>query len=118
MEYYEQMMATEEEGSQMYQTYSDALEKASENYRSAVKDLDSAVKQALDDLEEWRKNQVSALEDTLDKALSSGMGLDDMQSEWDLILEKQGMYLDNVEVNILKEEEIQPNTVVTIGIKL
>lgn len=97
MEYYEQMMATETEGSQMYQTYSDALEKASENYRSAVKDLDSAVKQALDDLEEWRKNQVSALEDTLDKALSSGMGLDDMQSEWDLILEKQGMYLDNVE---------------------
>ena len=97
MEYYEDMMATEEEGSKMYDTYAEALKKASENYRDAVNDLDKAIEDALKDLEEWRKNQVAAISDALDNALSKNMGLEDLKKQWDLVIEEQDYYLDNVE---------------------
>ena len=97
MKYYEQMMATEQEGSEMYKMYSDALETASENYRKAVSDLDKTVEDALKKLEEWRKNQVAEITDSLDKALSKNMGLEDLKQQWDLVVEEQDYYLDNVE---------------------
>ena len=97
MKYYEQMMATEQEGSEMYKMYSDALETASENYRKAVSDLDKTVEDALKKLEEWRKNQVAEITDSLDKALSKNMGLEDLKKQWDLVVEEQDYYLDNVE---------------------
>ena len=97
MEYYEDMMATEEEGSKMYDTYAEALKKASENYRDAVNNLDKAIEDALKDLEEWRKNQVAAISDALDNALSKNMGLEDLKKQWDLVIEEQDYYLDNVE---------------------
>ena len=97
MKYYEQMMTTEQEGSEMYKMYSDALETASENYRKAVSDLDKTVEDALKKLEEWRKNQVAEITDSLDKALSKNMGLEDLKQQWDLVVEEQDYYLDNVE---------------------
>ena len=103
-EYWEKQMAVEkammesaEKGSEDYKTHEEAYEKASENYRKAIADLDSTVEKTIEDLNTWKDNQMAAINDTFDKAISKGYGLDMVEKEWKLINEQANRYLDNVE---------------------
>lgn len=101
---YTKLLKTTEEGTVQWKTYSQALEKASENYRKAVSDLDKTVEEALKHLDEWRKNQVNSIETALDNAMSSKLGLDLVEQEWKLINDHADRYLDNVERALDMEE--------------
>lgn len=101
---YSKLLETTEEGTVQWKTYSQALEKASENYRKAVNDLDKTVEEALKHLEEWRKNQVNSIETALDNAMSGKLGLDLVEQEWKLINDHADRYLDNVERALDMEE--------------
>lgn len=101
---YTELLNVTEEGTVQWKTYSEALEKASENYRKAVNDLDKTVEEALKHLDEWRENQVSAITTALDNAMSGGLGLDLVEQEWKLINEYSEKYLDNVERALDMEE--------------
>ena len=93
----EALMNSYEKGSAQYKMYEKAYQEASKNYKDAVADLDKTVEDSIKSLQEWRQNQVDAITDTLDKALSGGMGIENMEKQWDLVLEMQNTYLDNVE---------------------
>ena len=101
---YTELLNVIEEGTVQWKTYSEALEKASENYRKAVSDLDKTVEEALKHLDEWRENQVNAITNALDNAMSGGLGLDLVEQEWKLINEYSEKYLDNVERALDMEE--------------
>ena len=94
---YEQLLSVTDKSTIQWKTYSEALEKASENYKKAVQDLDKTIEEALKDLDTWRKNQSDAIMDALDKAISGGLGLELVEEEWKLINDQAGKYLDNVE---------------------
>ena len=93
----EALMNSYEEGSEQYKMHEKAYKEASKNYKDAIADLNKTVEDSIKSLEEWRENQVASITDTLDKALSGGMGLENMEKQWDLVLEMQDTYLDNVE---------------------
>ena len=93
----EALMNSYEKGSAQYKMHEKAYQEASKNYKDAVADLDKTVEDSIKSLQEWRQNQVDAITDTLDKALSGGMGIENMEKQWDLVLEMQNTYLDNVE---------------------
>lgn len=84
-------------GSEGWQAHNEALKKATDNYRDAVKELNSTVEEALNTLKEWHQNQLDEVNDTLDKALSSGLGLDVMEEQWNVINDRAQRYLDNVQ---------------------
>ena len=84
-------------GSEEWQAHNEALKKATDNYRDAVKELNSTVEEALNTLKEWHQNQLDEVNDTLDKALSSGLGLDVMEEQWNVINDRAQRYLDNVQ---------------------
>lgn len=94
---YTELLKVTDKNTVQWQTYSDSLEKASENYAKAVSDLDKTVEGSLKHLEEWRKNQIASIENVLDKAMSDGFGLDTVEEEWKLINDYSDKYLDNVE---------------------
>jgi len=104
VKYYQEMLATEQEGTEMYQLYSDALDKAEDNLRDAINRLDSDLIDSLKSREEQFKNSAASISDALDKALSGGMGLDRIKNEWDLAVEDQEHYLDNVERSFNMDE--------------
>ena len=84
-------------GSEGWQAHNEALKKATDNYKDAVKELNSTVEEALNTLKEWHQNQLNEVNDTLDKALSSGLGLDVMEEQWNVINDRAQRYLDNVQ---------------------
>ena len=84
-------------GSEEWQAHDEALKKATDNYKDAVKELNSTVEEALNTLKEWHQNQLDEVNDTLDKALSSGLGLDVMEEQWNVINDRAQRYLDNVQ---------------------
>ena len=94
---YKQLLATTDESSVEWQTYDEALRKSVENYRKATQDLDKTVQESIKDLQTWRENNVNAITDTLDKAMSKGLGLDLVEQEWKLINDYADQYYDNVE---------------------
>ena len=94
---YKQLLATTDESSVEWQTYDEALKKSVENYRKATQDLDKTVQESIKDLQTWRENNVNAITDTLDKAMSKGLGLDLVEQEWKLINDYADQYYDNVE---------------------
>ena len=94
---YKQLLATTDESSVEWQTYDKALRKSVENYRKATQDLDKTVQESIKDLQTWRENNVNAITDTLDKAMSKGLGLDLVEQEWKLINDYADQYYDNVE---------------------
>lgn len=101
---YQTLLATTDESSVEWDTYSEALNKATENYRSAVKDLDSALEDTLKELDNLRTNKVNAVMDELDKSMSGGFGLDTLEEEWKMIDDHSSKYLDNVERAYSMEE--------------
>lgn len=84
-------------GSEEWQAHNEALKKATDNYKDAVKELNSTVEEALNTLKEWHQNQLDEVNDTLDKALSNGIGLDVMEEQWNVINDRAQRYLDNVQ---------------------
>lgn len=103
MSYYQQQMTsaqTEAERENFEQFY----EKAKENYTDAVKTLDSSLTNAIEKRKDAFLNAASEVADKMDKAFSKGMGISGVKNEWDLALEKQEHYLDNVERSLAMEE--------------
>ena len=103
MNYYQQQMTsaqTEAERENFEQFY----EKAKENYTDAVKTLDSSLTNAIEKRKDAFLNAASKAADKMDKAFSKGMGISGVKNEWDLALEKQEHYLDNVERSLAMEE--------------
>jgi len=94
---YANLLQTTEEGSKEWKTYSEAYEKASMNYKEAVSNLDKTIEDALNKLEEWKKNQLDAINETFDRTLSSNLGLDQLEKEWNVINDSASRYFDNVE---------------------
>lgn len=101
---YTQLLEVTDKNTVQWKTYSEALKKASENYRKAVQDLDKTVEEALKHLDEWRTNQVNAISTALDNAMSGGLGLETVEQEWKLINDYADKYLDNVERALDMEE--------------
>ena len=103
MNYYQQQMTsaqTEAERENFEQFY----KKAKENYTDAVKTLDSSLTNAIEKRKDAFLNVASKIADKMDKAFSKGMGISGVKNEWDLALEKQEHYLDNVERSLAMEE--------------
>ena len=94
---YANLLQTTEEGSKEWKTYSEAYEKASMNYKEAVSNLDKTIEDALNKLEEWKKSQLDAINETFDRTLSSNLGLDQLEKEWNVINDSASRYFDNVE---------------------
>lgn len=94
---YTKLLNKTKEGTEEYKTYTQAMEKATENYRDAVDDLNKSLEQSLEDLQNWYENEVAIIQKTLDDSLSNGLGLDTVEEEWNLINEYSEKYLDNVE---------------------
>jgi hypothetical protein len=103
MNYYQQQMTsaqTEAERENFEQFY----EKAKENYTDAVKTLDSSLTNAIEKRRDAFLNAAEKIADKMDNAFSKGMGTSRIKNEWDLALEEQGHYLDNVERSLAMEE--------------
>lgn len=97
IKHYKELMDSVEQGSQQWKTYEEAYNKSVTNYKEAVKDLDSTVEKSIKDIQTWRKNNVDSIIDTLDKAMSGGLGTDLLEKEWKLINDYADKYYDNVE---------------------
>ena len=94
---YQDLLEITEEGSKEWKTYSEALTKSTEEYRQATADLDSTLKETLEDIKSWYENSINKVTDALDKSLSGNLGLDLMEKEWKLIDDAASDYYDNVE---------------------
>ena len=94
---YQKLVETTDKSSVEWKTYDKALQDSIKNYRKAVQDLDKTVQESIKDLQTWRENNVKAIEDTLDKAMSGGIGLDLAEKQWKLINDYADQYYDNVE---------------------
>ena len=97
IERYQKLVNTTDKTTVEWRTYNDSLKKSVENYRKATADLDKTVQKSIKDLQTWRENNVKAITDTLDKAMSGGLGLNNIEQEWKLINDYADQYYDNVE---------------------
>jgi TP901 family phage tail tape measure protein len=88
----------------MYRVYSDLLDKATEKYKDAVSNVNETVESSIKHLQDLRDNTVNQALDKLDKSLSNNMGLDSMKDQWDLAIERQDYFLDNVERSLAMDE--------------
>ena len=82
----------------------DALDEAEKNLIAADEALQTTTINSIKQLKEWRDNVNASIFDTLDKAMSGGMGLDLLEEEWKLIDDYSSKYYDNVERYLNMEE--------------
>ena len=94
---YQKLVETTDKSSIEWKTYDKSLQDSIKNYRKAVQDLDKTVQESIKDLQTWRENNVKAIEDTLDKAMSGGIGVDLLSEDWKLVNDYADKYFDNVE---------------------
>lgn len=99
VEFWRMQMATAEEGS-------DAWNAAKENWLSAVDEWNSAVETAIQNLQDKYLNAINAIFQNLNNNVTNGMGLDFVETEWDLINQNADQYLDTVNA-IYKVQELQ-----------
>lgn len=99
IEFWQQQMAAAEEGS-------DAWNTAKENWLSAVDEWNSAIETAIQNLQDKYLNAINAIFQNLNNNVTGGMGLDYVESEWDLINQNADQYLDTVNA-IYKVQELQ-----------
>ena len=99
VEFWKQQMATAEEGS-------DAWDAAKENWLSAVDAWNSAIETAIENLQNKYLNAINAIFQNLNNNVTNGMGLDFVETEWDLINQNADQYLDTVNA-IYKVQELQ-----------
>ena len=99
VEFWKIQMATAEEGS-------DAWNAAKENWLSAVDEWNNAVETAIENLQDKYLNAINAIFQNLNNNVTNGMGLDFVETEWDLINQNADQYLDTVNA-IYKVQELQ-----------
>lgn len=99
VEFWKMQMETAEEGS-------DAWNAAKENWLSAVDSWNSAIETAIQNLQDKYLNAINAIFQNLNNQVTNGMGLDFVETEWDLINQNADQYLDTVNA-IYKVQELQ-----------
>lgn len=99
VEFWRMQMETAEEGS-------DAWNAAKENWLSAVESWNSAIETAIQNLQDKYLNAINAIFQNLNNQVTNGMGLDFVETEWDLINQNADQYLDTVNA-IYKVQELQ-----------
>ena len=99
VEFWQMQMAAAEEGS-------DAWNAAKENWLSAVDSWNSAVETAIENLQDKYLNAINVIFQNLNNQVTNGMGLDFVETEWDLINQNADQYLDTVNA-IYKVQELQ-----------
>lgn len=84
-----QKMQAEEEGSEAWKAYK-------ENWEEAIKDLNSSVEDSIQTIVDRYGNLINKVFDDLNKKVTSGMGLEYVNDEWDLIKKNADEYLDTI----------------------
>ena len=99
VEFWKMQMETAEKGS-------DAWNAAKENWLSAVDAWNSSIETAIQNLQDKYLNAINAIFQNLNNQVTNGMGLDFVETEWDLINQNADQYLDTVNA-IYKVQELQ-----------
>lgn len=99
VEFWKMQMETAEKGS-------DAWNAAKENWLSAVDAWNSYIETAIQNLQDKYLNAINAIFQNLNNQVTNGMGLDFVETEWDLINQNADQYLDTVNA-IYKVQELQ-----------
>lgn len=99
VEFWKMQMETAEKGS-------DAWNAAKENWLSAVDAWNSSIETAIQNLQDKYLNAINAIFQNLNNQVTNGMGLDFIETEWDLINQNADQYLDTVNA-IYKVQELQ-----------
>ena len=99
VEFWKMQMETAEKGS-------DAWDAAKENWLSAVDAWNSSIETAIQNLQDKYLNAINAIFQNLNNQVTNGMGLDFIETEWDLINQNADQYLDTVNA-IYKVQELQ-----------
>lgn len=99
VEFWRMQMATAEEGS-------DAWNAEKDNWLSAVDEWNSVIETAIQNLQDKYLNAINAIFQNLNNNVTDGMGLDFVETEWDLINQNADQYLDTVNA-IYKVQELQ-----------
>ena len=73
-----------------------AAQKFKENYMQAVKDINSAITQSVQTLQDKYTNAINKIFDTLDQRVTGGKGTDYLSMEWQLINKNADEYLDTI----------------------
>ena len=89
VELWKERMDAEEEGSE-------AWKKAKENWTSAVSDLNSLIENSIQNLQDSYLNTINKIFKDLNNKITNNMGLDYVESQWDLINKNADQYLDNM----------------------
>lgn len=107
MEYFQEMIDTAEEGSKEQETYQEGLKTSTEKFIEANERFNESVEKSIKDVQTLRENEVNAIMDSLDKAMSGGIGMDLMEKEWQLMNDYADNYFDNIERALNMEEYAQ-----------
>ena len=107
MEYFQEMIDTAEEGSKEQETYQEGLKTSTEKFIEANERFNESVEKSIKDVQTLRENEVNAIMDSLDKAMSGGIGMDLMKKEWQLMNDYADNYFDNIERALNMEEYAQ-----------
>ena len=89
VEFWANQMALVEEGSEEW-------DKAKENWMSAVSEWNSAVEAAIQNLQDKYLNAINEIFQKLNNEVTNGLGLDYVETQWDLVNRNAEEYLDSV----------------------
>jgi TP901 family phage tail tape measure protein len=78
------------------ETDAEAKEKWEEEWETALSELNDAVEDAVQNLIDKYTNSINQIFDELNKKVTSGLGLDYVDDEWDLINKNADQYLDTI----------------------
>jgi len=104
MNEYKALMDQYAEGTFEREEAEKAYESSVNEYLKITEQLDSTLENTLQSIKEQTENTNAKILDTLDKAMSDGIGLDLVEEEWKLINDEADKYYDNVERYINMEE--------------
>ena len=89
-DYWADVMAKEEEGSEIWL-------QAKDNWLSATETLNSKVEDSISNLKAKYDNAIKSIFQNTNNQITNGKGLDYLKYEWDYIKEDSAQYLDNVD---------------------
>ena len=89
VEFWANQMALTEEGSEEW-------DKAKENWMSAVSEWNSTVEAAIQNLQDKYLNAINEIFQKLNNEVTNGLGLDYVETQWDLVNRNAEEYLDSV----------------------
>lgn len=91
---------------EMAEKDSDAWEAAKENWISAVDAWNSAVETAIENLQDKYLNAINSIFQNLNNQITNGMGLNYIETQWDLVNRNADQYLDTVN-SIYQVQQLQ-----------